>query len=269
MNRSRMFYFFFSRAKEKVMDHQIFQTLLDIVEWQLKSDLHHFKDYTVNLHYLKLYLLARMVEHHNFLALCTANEILQNLRNANMSVRAFYLNIILCLNFERPNYSQHSLYVSEDLEIPEKEHTVVQAFHKDFRKQWRKHLHIHLKDVFVLDDFLKNSECRLPALLVLRYYPCVITALCPSNNVIDYLLGLPNCDSEECVSAVIDCVSSVVRKLKNEALIELNYDVLVEFLVDSCSPTAALHRRLAVCDFLLDNRIMSCGTEIFSSKYSN
>lgn len=251
------------------MEHQTFRTLLEMVEWQVKNSAQHIKfatgDYAVNLHYLKMYLLATVVEYHNLLALYTADDILLNLFKASMTVRAFYLKLIVYLNFERPNYSKHCLYVSEDLDISKKEYSVVLAFKKEFRKQLRKHLHINLKDVFMAElvNFLNNSECRLPALLVLRYYPCIMNAVFPINC----LLRLTNCDSEECVSAVISCVSSFLRKLKVETLKELNYDMLIECLKDSCSPTAAVHRRLAVCDFLLDNKIMFCTREVsLSSK---
>lgn len=256
-----------------MVEDNTFTRLIEIVdrryEMPLPQSALNTKEFIINLHYLKIYLTAMLPIYHNIVAATAANEIRLNLYNENAFIRVFYLNFIAYLNFDKPNYTKHCLYVSEELEISEKEYNLAQAFTKDFKKQLLHHLHPFIKDAFLfnLDNFLKNDECRLSALLVLRYYPCVIAALLPLEYVFDYFLHLKIGDSEECISAVISCVGSFLRKYKISDLKKLKFEPWIKFLMESSCPTVALHRRLAVCDFLLENKAMYFSKEIcFSSK---
>lgn len=250
------------------MHHEVFQTLMEIIDWHLKTEVKLLsssaKQYIINLHYLKLYLIGTVLEYRNLLVIYAADEIVLNLSDEDDSIRKFYLNIINYLNFTRPSYRQHSLYVTEDLEISEKEYRIVQALDPEFKKLLLKHLHVNIKVAFITNmcDLFASAECCLPAFMVLRYYPCILNALQPSGQLIlNYLVKLCDCDNEELISAVISCISTFVSNLDANFLRLLNFNGVINVLIESVSPAVAVHRRLAICDFLMSVRELFCTRE--------
>lgn len=259
------------RFKNSMVKDGTFTTLSEILEPFIRmsfptSEL-SAREFLINVHYVKMYIVAMLPMYHNVMAVVAAREIRLNLYSDYQCITAFYLNFIAYLNFDKANYPKHCLYVTEEIEISEKEYHLAQAFPKEFRRPLLRHLHPFLSEAFVLnlDNFLKSDECRLPALLVLRYYPCIIGALCLLVNIFDYFLSLNICDDEECISAVISCLSSFVRKCKISNLKNVKFERFIQFLMASCSPTVALHRRLAVADLLVQNRAMYFSKEMHSS----
>lgn len=222
----------------------------------MKALIGNAKQFIVNLHYLKLYLTATVLEHRDLFVTYAADEILLNLSEQNNSIRKFYLNIIHYLNCTRSSYVQHSLYVTEDLEISEKEHKIVEALEPHYRKILLKHIHVNIRMAYIgnMHDFFNSAECRLPAFMVLRHYPCILNDIQPSElYVLNYLVNYCNCDNEELTSAVISCISVFLKKLDSESRQLYDYTGLMHVLIASASPAAAVHRRLATCDFILDH----------------
>lgn len=234
---------------------------------QVQHSVLNTRDFLINLFYAKLFLTAKLSIDENIIAIGIANEIHRNLYNENALIRAFCLNVIEYLNFDKYGYSKHCLYITEDLEISEKGYALVQVLTDDCNRCVRQCLHSVLKDVFVanFDSFLKSEESRLPALLVLRYYPCIVSVLCGTEDLFDYFLSLNVCDSEECITAVIGCMDSVLRTCELSTLKEMKFERVLKFLLESCATTAAVHRRLAVCHLLLFNKLLYISPEIYSS----
>lgn len=257
------------RFMEDCAQHPTFQTLMEIIEWHLKRAKSKCisvstRQYVINLHYLKLYLMGTVLEHRNLLLIHFADEVILNLSNEDDSVQKFYLNIINYLNFNKQPYQQHSLYVSEDLEISEKEHRIVQTLDSQFRKLLLKYLHVSIRAAFItnMHSFFTSMECCLPAFLVLRYYPCILNELQPlDQHIVNYLLKFCDCDNEELISAIISCISTFLKNLDKDSLRFLKFGDVIHVLTESASPVAAVHRRLAVCDFLLDNKMLFCTRE--------
>lgn len=206
-------------------------------------------------------MVGTVLEFRNLLVIYAADEIVLNLSDEDDSIRKFYLNIINYLNFDRRSYRQHSLYATEHLEISEKEYRIVQALDTQFKKLLLKQIHVSIKVAFMthMCDLLNSAECRLPALLVLRYYPCILNDLQRSNqHILNYLLSFCACDNEEVITAVISCLSEFFKRLSANSLKLLDFSGLMYVIMDSASPAAAVHRRLAICHLFLDIKSLLC-----------
>lgn len=167
-------------------------------------------------------------------------------------------------------YPLSSLYITEDLKISEKEYTFVQALHPQFKKQVLKQIHNSMRITFIrnMDEFFTSNVCCLPAFLVLYYYPCILRDLLPSNPyILSNLLEFCDCDNEEVISAIIGCMGNFFTKLDVETLKNMKWNSVIQVLKESSSPEAAVHQRLAVCDFLSGNKmLLSVKPTCFSGK---
>lgn len=245
-----------------------FQALMEIVDWQLKTDIkikNSAQEYIISLHYLKLYMTGTVLDYKNLLTMYAAQDIILKLIDGINGVKKFYLNLVNYLNSERPEYHTHALYVTEDLEISEKEHrVVVQALDNVAKESLLKYIHYNLRTTILenKESFFEDLDCRLPAFLVLRYYPCIIKNLQPFNqSTLEYLLKFCNCDNEELASAVISCISVFFKNLSVNALRRLKYENFIQILMELASPESSVHCRLATCDFLLENKTLFCSRD--------
>lgn len=225
------------------------------IQYQMKSEL----AYSINLHFLKMYLTANILVPEGMSSFLVADDILTKLNSKCSDTIRFYLNIINYLNFEKPAFSMHSLYIAEELEISKKEYTIVQAFSEEFRKHLLKELNVRIKGWFqptYLEEYLKDAKTRIPALFLLQNYPCIVHLLCPLDNMFDYLTNLPYCDNSECLSVLISCISSALKHVDIHTFLRLKFCSVVKILLKSCAPYSDLHLRLSVCDLLLNNRML-------------
>lgn len=245
-----------------------FQALMEIVDWQLKTDLNKIsnsaQEYIISLHYLKLYMIGTVLDYRNLLVMYAAQDIISKLIDGITGVKKFYLNLVNYLNSERPEYQKHALYVTEDLEISEKEHRVVRSLDNDVKQSLLKYVHYNLRTTILenKERFFEDLDCCLPAFLVLRYYPCIIRNLQPCiQSTLDYLLKFCNCDNEELASAVISCISIFFKNLNVNGLRLLKYNNFIQILMELASPASSVHCRLATCDFFLENKTLFCSRD--------
>lgn len=223
----------------------------------MERSLFDTKEFLTNLHYAKIYLAAKLSIDQDVIAVGVANEIRQNLRNKNPTITAFYLDLIVYLNFEKTGYTKDCIYITGDREVCEKTYTLAQLFTDECKKCLLKCLHLVLKGVFMshFHGFLENEETRLPALLVLRYYPCIVFELCPVEKTIDYFLDFNIYDSEECITAVIGCIDVVLRRCHLDTLRKMQLGRFFKFFYEPMTSTSsATHIRLATAHLLLYNK---------------
>ncbi|XP_066137388.1 uncharacterized protein THADA isoform X2 [Euwallacea fornicatus] len=157
---------------------------------------------------------------------------------------------------------QHPLFATGEIEINGDINSLVMSFSRPSVEKILKHIHYYLKGFLIeelkIQQYIREED-RVLLFLLLDYYPCAIRFLRLSKQeTLNTLLNYCDCDNEELISAVISCISTFIEE---EDFILLRYDKLLEVLSKSSSPASALHRRLAVCDFLCKNYPLYCNEE--------
>lgn len=156
----------------------------------------------------------------------------------------------------------HPLFYTGDVEIHPDINDLVTSFNRSSVEKVLRHIHPYLKG-FLMEE-LKiqhyiSKDDKILLFLLLDFYPCAIKFLRLSKQeTLNTLLNYCDCDNEELISAVIGCISTFLMEVDYNLL---KYDKLLKVLSQSASPAAALHRRLAVCDFLCKNYSLYCNEE--------
>lgn len=247
---------------------------IELINWQLKNCIRSpvsnaATHYVSSLHYLKLYLFEIVLkgEAAEYVTL----EILDNITFAfPKSIRRFYFNLIIYLHLERKTSVEHSLFITEDLVISDQEYTLVKCMNSELKRMIRRYLHLNLRGEHFVNKDLLDTESHLLALLVIREYPCLLRKLHRDyQQTLDYFLQYCTCDNEELASAALSCISTLLKNCNVMCLRQLKLNRLMKVLLESAYPAAATYRRLAVCEFLLDNNtlFLSDGT-FLSGKHS-
>lgn len=204
-----------------------------------------------------------------FKSLYLKELILSALYSVQEEINQFSLNYINYLYFQHPKYEKHSLYVTEQLEICDKEYKLVSTLDTSLKEYVIESIHNDLeRKLFpVLYDLLgKSKECCLFVFLMLQHYPCVVNNIKPyKQEILDFLMNWCRTDDDEMFCAVLSVITTFLNSLSECEVKELNYSALLKVIVDGSSPNSSLHQRVSVAQFLVANKWLFCQKDYFIS----
>ncbi|KAG5896481.1 hypothetical protein JTB14_005862 [Gonioctena quinquepunctata] len=245
-------------------DLEMLKTIVKILSRQIASNqvpITSMSKFPQRRMLLLLYIVVNKFEESDLTYPTVTNQLICQLYGQDPEVKRFCLNLLIYLN-QVQNEFTHSLYQTEELQIPQEITSLVNSFDKSAVTKILTHIHQYLK-CFLTEElkyqhYIKEEDQVLLYLLV-NYYPCVIKYLNLSKQeTLNSLINVCCCDNEELISAVVSCISTFLLQLDYSVL---RYDRLIQVLVESASPAASDYRRLAVCDFLSKNYILYCNED--------
>ncbi|XP_048524151.1 uncharacterized protein LOC109543125 isoform X1 [Dendroctonus ponderosae] len=163
----------------------------------------------------------------------------------------------------KPDIEGHPLFRMGYVQIDSEIRKLVYSFRHSSIKKLLKYTHSYVKSFLAQElkrpHYIREDD-RVLLFLLAAYYPCAIKMLkLNRQETLNTLVNFCNCDNEEMISAVISCISSYLSEL--DYILYYGYDELLKVLTNSASPAAAVHRRLAVCEFLCDNYFLYCNRD--------
>ncbi|XP_076259481.1 thyroid adenoma-associated protein homolog isoform X2 [Rhynchophorus ferrugineus] len=229
------------------------------------------ENYVATKTILAYYIIIHKFEETDITYSTITNEIISYLYGPHNQMKRFFLEFLICLNQKHLSYNgsdqtiiqivgvepekeNHPLFYTKDIEIRPSISDLVATFNRNSIENILRTIHSNLKN-FLIEEVKRQqyiqTEDRVLLFILLKYYFCAIKCLRLSKQeTLITLLSYCDCDNEEIISAVIGCISTFMIQVDYTLL---KYDKLLEVLAKSASPAAALHRRLAVCDFLCKN----------------
>ncbi|KAK9874674.1 hypothetical protein WA026_005494 [Henosepilachna vigintioctopunctata] len=185
--------------------------------------------------------------------------------NKGVIMKTYCLHFMLFLNvsFNEHNLPDPPLYVFEEIQPPNAVRNVVNTLSKTTKHEFLTFIHKFMSrylqnELERMENGSAADDCFLLNLLLLPYYPCVLTSSkdCDRQQTMDMLISFCSCDRQEITSAVITCISVLLTQIDYDSLTFLDYTKLISLLRRSAEPEAALYRRLAVCHFLVRCKFM-------------
>lgn len=192
--------------------------------------------------------------------------ILSGLYSVNEEINIYCLNYINYLYFHRLKQTKHSLYITGQLQVSEREYKAVASLDTTAKEYVIKGVHKDLERK-LLPIFChlstKSKECCLCGFLILQHYSSVLNEFKPhKQELLDFLMNWCECD-DEIFCASINVISIFLNSLSDNDIRQLNCSVLLKVIIDASSPTSTLHERISAAQFLVANRRLLCEPNLF------
>ncbi|CAH1983277.1 unnamed protein product [Acanthoscelides obtectus] len=204
---------------------------------------------------LLYYITLNKFQHMRITFATISSQIMCHLYGQDPNMKRFCLNILIHLNQRRKGCeSVQALYRLRDIEIPKEIITVMDTMDKDSILRVLKHIHQYVS-VFLRSELRHRhyiqKQDELLFFLLLMYYPCALRSFNQQKQKsLDELLNFCQAKDEDVISAAVTCISVFLTEVKYQGL---QFNKLMDVLVESASPAASESRRYAVTDLLVVN----------------
>lgn len=223
-----------------------------VVEEELFSEKYRVCHFNLHLH-----IMSNLYHRDNyFKSQYVKKVIMSGLRSIYQEINQYCLNIINYLYLDRPKYMKHSLYITEQLEISDREYKVVKSFDLTVKEYLMEVIHMKKKLFPILYELLaKSKESCLSVLLMLQHYPCILIDIKPhKQDVLDFFIKWCYNEDDELFCASVSVISTFLYNLSNDDIKQINGNALIKTIIEASSPRSTLYQRIGAAQFLVANK---------------